>query len=80
VVSCRARSKPRAAGTRVGVPSQTPRTKAHDGRTHIVHRRGDPVRGTAGFHDDQVDLVFLEDCLELVSIGGSVKELVLSSF
>ncbi|MFN5950578.1 MAG: DNA methyltransferase, partial [Pirellulaceae bacterium] len=32
------------------------------------------------FTDDQVDLVFLEDCLELVSIGGSVKELVLSSF
>jgi hypothetical protein len=27
-----------------------------------------------------IDLMFLEDCLEVVSIGSSVEELVLSGF
>lgn len=42
----------------------------------IVDRTG----GAGCFHDDEVDLVFLEDRLEVVSIRGSVKELVLSGF
>ncbi len=36
--------------------------------------------GAACFHDDEVELMFLEDCFEVVSIGGGVKELALSSF
>ena len=40
----------------------------------------DPAEGAACFHDDEVDLVFFADCLEVVSVGGSVKKLVLSNF
>jgi hypothetical protein len=38
------------------------------------------TRRAACLHDDEVDLVFLEYCLEVVSIGSSVKKLVLSGF
>ncbi len=47
-----------------------------EGLCQIVDLTG----GAACFHDDKVRFVFLEDCVEVVSIGGSVKELVLSSF
>ena len=40
----------------------------------------DPTGGTACLHDNEVDLVFFEDRLEVVAIGGCVKELVLSGF
>ena len=40
----------------------------------------DPARGTAGFHDDQVDFVFLEDGRQVVSVGNRVEEFVFSSF
>ena len=40
----------------------------------------DPAPGAAGFHDDQVDFVFLEDGGQVVSVGSRVEELVFSSF
>ena len=40
----------------------------------------EPARGAVRFHDDEVDFVLLEDRYEVVSIGGSVQELMLSSF
>ena len=40
----------------------------------------EPARGAVRFHDDEVDFVLLEDRHEVVSIGGSVQELMLSGF
>ena len=40
----------------------------------------DLAGGAACFQNNEVDLVFFEDRYEVVSIGGSVQELMLSSF
>ncbi len=41
----------------------------------------DPARGTASFHDDQIDfLAILEDCREIASIGSRGEEFSLASF
>ncbi len=34
----------------------------------------DPARRTAGFHDDEVDFVLFEDRLQVIPLGGRVKE------
>jgi hypothetical protein len=36
--------------------------------------------GTACFHGDKVDFAFLEEGHEVISIGGGIEELMLSSF
>ncbi len=40
----------------------------------------DPARGTAGFHDDEIDLVVFEDSGEIVAVGCKVEENVFSGF
>lgn len=40
----------------------------------------DSAGGAACFHNDEVDFVFLEDRHEVVSIGGGIEGLMLSSF
>jgi hypothetical protein len=40
----------------------------------------DPARGAASLHDDQIDLAFLEDSREIVSIGSRCEEFSLASF
>ena len=40
----------------------------------------DPARGTASFHHDQIDLAFLENCREIVSIGSRCEEFSFASF
>ena len=40
----------------------------------------DPARRTTGFHDDEVNFVFLKDCGEVLSVSGSIKEFMFTSF
>ena len=40
----------------------------------------DPSRGSTGFHDDEIDFVFLEDSGEVSPIGSCVEESVFPSF
>lgn len=40
----------------------------------------DPAGGAARFHNDEIDFVFLEEGVEVISFGGSVQKRVLSGF
>lgn len=40
----------------------------------------DPSRGATCFHNDDVDFVFFEEGVEVISFGGSVQKRVLSGF
>ena len=40
----------------------------------------DPSGGSAGFHDNEIDFVFLEDSGEVIPIGCGVEKRVFSSF
>jgi hypothetical protein len=40
----------------------------------------DPSRRPARFHDDEIDLVLLEDGSEVIAVGGSVQKGVFPSF
>ena len=40
----------------------------------------DPARGTAGFHDDQVDIVVFEVQRKIFPVGRCIEELVFPSF
>ena len=40
----------------------------------------DPAGGAARVHNDEIDFVFLEEGVEVISFGGSVQKRVLSGF
>lgn len=40
----------------------------------------DPAGRSTGLHDDDVDFMFSEDCLQVIPLGGSVKEGMFPSF
>jgi len=38
------------------------------------------TRSRPGFHDDDVDFVLFEDCLQVIPLGGRIKEGMFPSF